>query len=343
MPLSILSRQSILFVVVVATIANSACSEEPTRVNDQLSKTASELPDLPLAITSFGADVVGDAMYLYGGHHGRAHHYSNKGQSGDLLRLDLKKPQRWENVAEGPNRQGLALIAHADKLYRIGGFEARNAEGEDHDLWSVADCRPFNLKSGKWEENIPMPTERSSFDAVLVGDAIYVVGGWSMQGEKESVWRDDAYALDVNNIDAGWKAIAMPPFKRRALCVGTRDGNVYAIAGIQPDGKVTTQTAIFDPTENKWSEGPKLPGEDMEGFGPACCTFDNQLYVSTSSGKLLKLSSDGKSWKPLAELPKGRFFHQMLPLGRKRLVNIAGAHMEEGRFKDVDVVDVKEN
>ncbi len=46
-------------------------------------------PDLPRAITSFGAAVVDDSIYVYGGHHGRAHHYSLTGQSGELLQLNL--------------------------------------------------------------------------------------------------------------------------------------------------------------------------------------------------------------------------------------------------------------
>ena len=337
--MSIPSPTHVIAFAIASVFSIAAVAQEPSRVNDQAAKI--RLPDLPLAITSFGADRVGDALYVYGGHHGRAHHYSVAGQSGDLLRLDLSKGKRWETAAKGPKRQGLALIAHGDKLYRIGGFEARNAEGEEHDLWSVADCAAFSTTTGTWEANIDMPVARSSFDAVLVDDKIYVVGGWKMQGERDSVWRDDAYALDASNSSAGWKPIAKPPFKRRALGVGTRDGKVYAVGGMQPKGKVTTQTAVYDPSSDRWSEGPKLPGEEMEGFGPACCTLDNQLYVSTSSGKLLKLSPDGKSWQPLAELPTGRFFHQMLPLTKHRLVNVAGAHMEEGRFKDVEVIDLK--
>ena len=301
------------------------------------------LPDLPVAITSFGADREGDAIFVYGGHHGRAHHYSASGQSGDLLRLDLTTPANWKTIATGPNRQGLALIAHQEKLFRIGGFEARNAEGEEHDLWSVADCTPFNLATGEWESNIPMPTPRSSFDAVLAGDAIYVVGGWAMLGEEETVWREDAYALNLMDWEAGWQPITPPPFQRRALCVGTRDGLVYVIGGMQPDGKVTTATAVYDPGADEWSDGPNLPGEDMEGFGPACCTVGKQLYVSTSSGKLLRLSADGQTWELLCKTPTGRFFHQLLPLSDDCLASIGGAHMEEGRFKDVEVISTSQN
>jgi N-acetylneuraminic acid mutarotase len=323
--------------LVAAISFGFAKAQENINVNENRGDDI-KLPELPLAITSFGGDRAGDALFIYGGHHGRAHHYSTAGQSGDLLRFDLKNGTKWEKIATGPKLQGLALIARGEKLYRIGGFQARNKEGDDHDLWSVADCQVFDLKTGKWEASIDMPTPRSSFDAVLAGDTIYVVGGWAMEGEKESVWRDDAYALDLSAENPHWKPIAKPPFQRRAMCVGARESKIFVIGGMQPKGKITTKTAVYDPQKNQWSEGPALPGEDMEGFGAACCTVDDQLYVSTSGGNLLKLSADAKSWQPIGKTPGGRFFHQMLPLSKRQLISIAGAHMEEGRFKDIQVL-----
>ena len=100
-----------------------------TPANQQPAK-ASAYPDLPKAITSFGAAVLDGAIYVYGGFEGRAHHYYDQGQSGDLLRLNLdaavKPDAKWENVGTGPRLQGLALVACREALYRLGGFEARN-------------------------------------------------------------------------------------------------------------------------------------------------------------------------------------------------------------------------
>ena len=82
------------------------------------------IPDLPQAITSFGAAVLGDTVYVYGGHHGHAHHYSQSGQSGDLLRLSLKNPTTWELVATGPKLQGLAMVAAiANCAFYLGGTD----------------------------------------------------------------------------------------------------------------------------------------------------------------------------------------------------------------------------
>src|SRR5262245_37838922 len=87
-------------------------------------------PDLPAAVSSFGAAVVGDHIYVYGGHSGRAHNYSTETTRGELCRINLTKPDKWESLAGGPKLQGLALVAHEGKLYRIGGMQPQNSKSE---------------------------------------------------------------------------------------------------------------------------------------------------------------------------------------------------------------------
>lgn len=305
---------------------------------DQPNATAT-LPALPKAITSFGAATIGRDLYVYGGHHGKAHHYYDAGQSGDLLRLDTVASKAWENMASGPRLQGLALVAHAGALYRVGGFEARNKESEEQSLWSLADFARYDLEKNEWRTLPRMPTPRSSFEAVVSGDSLVVVGGWSMQGgEKTVTWLDTALAYDLRAADGQWRELPKPPFQRRALSVGAIHQNIYAIGGMQSDGKVTRRTSVFDQTAGQWRDGPELPGEEMDGFGSACCTVDDRLYVSTSSGKLLRLSTDGKSWELAQQLANARFFHRMAPLDNNRLVLLGGASMQRGKYSSVEVV-----
>jgi N-acetylneuraminic acid mutarotase len=318
------------------------CAEIMTNpLTSAVEPTKQPLPDLPKAITSFGAARVESSLYIYGGHHGKAHEYSDEGQSGDLLRLDLEKPSGWEVVSKGPKLQGLALVAHRGKLYRVGGFTARNKPDEEHDLWSSSGFARFDPETKKWHELPAMPAPRSSFDATVVADTLFVVGGWAMQGDKETVWQDTAYAIDLSQSDLKWTELPKPDFERRALAVGPWNGKLYVIGGMQSNDKVTTQTAVYDPKTKKWSDGPGLPGEEMEGFGPACFPLGDRLFVNTSSGKLLRLNDDGSAWQITAELQIGRFFHRMLPIDEGHFAFLGGANMKRGRFVNVEVLDVK--
>lgn len=300
------------------------------------------LPDLPKPITSFGAAELGGALYVYGGFEGKAHHYYDQGQSGDLLRLKLRADGQadgsWEKIASGPRLQGLALVASGGSLYRVGGFEARNKEGDKQDLWSSAEFVGFQPKTAEWFALPAMPTPRSSFDANVVDSTIYVVGGWNMRGDQETVWHDTALAFNpLSKAVPQWEELPKPPFQRRALSVGSFQGRIYAIGGMQPDGKVSRRVDIYTPATRAWSEGPELPGEAMEGFGTACCTAADRFYVSTSSGKLLRLSDDGKSWELVRKLQAARFFHRMLPVPGGRLALLAGANMEQGKYATVEL------
>lgn len=298
------------------------------------------IASIPMRVTSFGAAVSQGKVYIYGGHTGEAHSYSREEQSNRLTRLDVATGQ-WETVAEGPPLQGLALVAHKEKLYRIGGFTAKNAMGEDQDIWSQPDVACFDLKTGEWAEMPPLPEPRSSFDAAVVGDTVYVIGGWSLQGDAEPVWHSTAWQLDLSAATPQWTPMSTPGFQRRALAVAAHDGKLFAIGGMQAEGGPTRRVDLFDPDTGEWSVGPELIGDDgMTGFGASAFATGGRMFVSTIRGTLQRLSEDGASWEVAGRTPTARFFHRMLPLDENRLLVVGGANMEVGKFDEVEVLDV---
>lgn len=298
-------------------------------------------PPIPEMVTSFGAAVAGDALYLYGGHTGRAHHYYKEAQANTLWKLDLRNPKAWKSMGRGPRLQGLAMVAHGDKLYRIGGFTAKNADGEENDLWSQAGVACFDPQTGGWQDLPDLPEPRSSFDAAVLGDRIYVVGGWAMKGQDETEWLKSAHVLDLSKETLRWETLPEPPFQRRALSVAARNGKIYVIGGMQSRGGPTTRVDVFDVASQTWSRGPNLNGEGMDGFGSSAFALDDSVYVTTYSGDLQRLSDDGKSWESLKLLARDRFFHRLLPLSARELVAIGGASMSSGKFEELDVIQLR--
>ena len=305
-----------------------------------------QLTDLPRGITSFGAAVIGDWMYVYGGHFGRAHHYSNTSQSNQLSRLNLRKPGDWEVVAQGPRLQGLAMVAHGGQLYRAGGFTAHNDDGDEHDLRSIADFVRFDPETGKWESLAKLPEPRSSHDAVVIQDRLYVVGGWRLGGEKP-VWHETAWMADLSEDEIAWTRLPDPPFLRRALALGHLDGKLYVIGGMQPKGGPTTRVDVFDPASGEWSQGPGMidtladaaRGKGMEGFGASAYTLGGRLIVSTYNGNVQVLEPGGGEWKIAARLEDDRFFHRMLPY-EGRLLLVGGASMRSGKRLHFEAVEL---
>ena len=316
-----------------------------------------EFQNLPRPVTSFGAAISGESLYMYGGHFGAAHSYSMKQQSNQLTRLDLKTG-KWESIATGPHLQGLALVAHQNKLYRIGGFTAMNAEAEEHNLVSQNTVACFDLKKKTWMELPDLPEPRSSLDAAVVGDVIYAVGGWAM-GAEEKQWHATAWKLDLTADPLQWQRIANPGFQRRAIATAAHNGKLYVVGGMQKQGGPTTAVAVYDPQTNQWSDGPSLfvkpvteaeadeeatagrmSSGAMTGFGASAFATGGALYVTTVQGDLQKLSADGSQWQVIRTDLTPRFFHRILPLNDQQLIVVGGANMSIGKFEKVEVIDV---
>ncbi|RMF38602.1 MAG: DUF4198 domain-containing protein [Planctomycetota bacterium] len=310
----------------------------------RLQPAAHSWPELPRGITSFGGAIVGDALYVYGGHYGRAHHYSRDGQSEELLRLDLAHSKAWERVATGPRLTGTSLVAWNDGLIRVGGFSALNIDDEEEQLVSRHEVARFDLQSHTWQPLPPLPEGRSSHDAAVLGGKLYVVGGWEMVPGEETRWHNTAWQLDLENVDAGWQPLPAPPFQRRALAVAAFDGRLYVIGGMRPEGGPTTEVAVFDPRTEAWSAAANILGGAMDGFGCSAFAVGNTLYVTTMSGSIQALSNPeegAQQWQYVGQLEHPRFFHRLLPWREKDLVVVGGAHMDVGKITQLERIPVE--
>lgn len=297
-------------------------------VADKSSKPAiddsSKLPSLPVPIASFGAAVVGDFAYVYGGHTGTAHAHSRENLSEGFYRLNLESPKEWKALPSGPALQGLALAAHGKFLYRVGGLDARNAPDEDDDLHSVATAARFNTETLKWEPLPDMPTPRSSHDAFVLGDKLYVVGGWTLSGPTDGEWRNTPLMMDLAAEKLAWEKMSEGPFFKRALAVAVDSDQLYALCGMNDDNDVSRTVFRFDPKTQAWSKGPTLDGGGMDGFGVSACTLDGRVYMSGHDGVVCKLSDERDAWEYAGKLQSGRFFHRLVAHGEK-LFAIGGA------------------
>jgi N-acetylneuraminic acid mutarotase len=297
--------------------------------------------EIPEGVTSFGAAVTGKMLYIYGGHRGNEHEYSAQKQSNQFRRLNLSPGSKWEQLPAGPRLQGLAMVAHGGKLYRIGGFTARNSEGEEHDLQSVPDVAVFDPKSSTWQSVAPLPEGRSSHDAVVLDGKIYVVGGWQLSGkDKEPHWHDTAFVMDLSQTKPRWEKMPAPPFKRRALSVGALEGKLYVIGGMQPNRQISLETDVYDTRSGRWSKGPALPGEGMAGFGTSAFAASGKLYVSNVTANVYRLEEPTSAWVEAGQLKEKRLFHRMVATEDQQLVIVGGAEWLKGKAAAVYAIRV---
>ncbi len=212
-------------------------------------------------------------------------------------------------------------------------MEARNAPGARQDLHSVADVARFDPARGTWDALPPLPTPRSSHDVVAVGDKLFVMGGWNMGGGSSAAWADTMDILDLSTATPTWTSVPQP-FERRALIATVADNRIYILGGIDSEDSVQLAVNVFDLQQMTWSEGPALPGTQMNGFSPAACTLDGRVYVSVGDGTLHRLNAAKDGWEQVGTNTP-RIVHRMVPDGPRMLI-LGGA----ASGKNLDVIEV---
>ena len=292
---------------------------------------------MPNAITSFGACRVGGWLYVYGGHIGRAHAHTKDNVLGSFQRLNLVDGTTWQALPPGPPLQGTALVAAPDgSLYRVGGTDARNEKGDEADMHSTATVSRFDPDRGKWEAATPLPEPRSSHDAIVCGNKLYVVGGWNLQGPGDGDWHQTAWVADLSQQPLEWQPLPPLGHSRRACAVATFDGKIAVLGGIDEDRPINS-ARLLDPAAGEWTEIPHLPGF---AFGTAALGIGEWLYATTMEGALLKWQQGADAWQPVAQFETPRFFHRMVEAPTEGRILAFGGAGRGGHMRTMETICV---
>jgi N-acetylneuraminic acid mutarotase len=321
-------------ILALAGLALSGCSTAQSRFSDAhsaASEIRSNFTALPETVTSFGAVTADGWLYVFGGHKGERHEYSADMVSGSFHRLRLSEGRVWQPLPSAATAQGLPLVAHDGYIYRIGGMAARNPAGAKQDLYSMTLVQRFDPQLGRWEETTPLTAPRSSHDAVVIRNKLYVAGGWQLTGgTNKEVWPANALVLDLANPRAGWREFPQP-FQRRALALAALGSRVYCIGGMNSDNKTTLDVDIYDTSTDQWTKGPDLPAGKHKGFSCSAIAQNGRIYVSAFKGDLLRLAPDERSWEIVGRLQYPRMSHRLVAAGATQLIALGGEDGEDKR------------
>lgn len=299
---------------------------------------------MPESLTSFGAAVLGDYLYVFSGHDGDAHGFGLDVLADHFRRIKFDDPDaEWEELAKHEPSQSTALVTDGTHLYRIGGLSFLNRGEEDTNFNSTAHFSQYDVEKNEWTELAPLPEPRSSLDAAVLGRHIYVAGGWNLQGEssEDAPWHEDMLRFDLDHPEKGWESLAGPGYKTRAISLAAHDGKIYLFGGIQPGG-ISRKVSVYNPEANRWSEGPELKADSStSGFATSSFATGGHLYVSGGSGIVYRLSDDGTDWEVETRLMYPRMFLRLLPADDSRLLALGGISSVGGRMAVVESVNVQ--
>jgi N-acetylneuraminic acid mutarotase len=323
-------------------------------VNDQESAAITQVSTsklhkpLPESLTSFGAAVVGEYLYVFSGHDGEAHGFGKDLLVEHFRRIRFDDPAAdWEELAMHESSQSTALVTDGKYIYRIGGLSFINVEDKQEAIFnSTAHFTRYDIEADSWTELEPLPVPRSSLDAAIVDRTIYVVGGWDLQGTnaaRNAPWHETMHAFDLDDPTAGWQELPGPGYSLRAISAAAHQGKLYVLGGISPSGFLRT-TSVYDPASNSWSAGPELVSDNrMTGFATSSFAVGGHLYSTGASGIVYRLSADGTAWEVADRLLFPRMFLRLLPVGEDRLLALGGTGSNIGRTALVESLKVDPN
>lgn len=140
-----------------------------------------------------------------------------------------------------------AIASYQNKIYIIGGYNRVNGTNTEYSVNEV-----YDPATDTWQTKQPMPTSRYDLTANVVNGEIYLISGST-----------NAFSLTVENdvynvANDSWTTKEPIPYAVGGYASAVMDGKVFIMGGSNW-GSAVNFNQIYDPANDNWSMGARLP------------------------------------------------------------------------------------
>lgn len=214
------------------------------------------------------------------------------------------------------------------------GASQMDHAGDNSNLWphdTAANASPVTLESNSWETRAALPTPRGAAASVVLGNKIYVMGGWTTQ---------DSAAVEVYDPVANtWSTRASMPTPRNNLAAAVVNGKAYAIGGWSGTAN-TNVVEVYDPASNTWSTAAPLPTATL---GLRAAVVGGRIYVMGGwrpggvTDAVVMYDPATNTWTPRSAMPTARTeFAAVVAAGK---IFALGGSSDSGALDTVEIYD----
>ncbi len=198
--------------------------------------------DMPTPRIQFGVGVVAGKIYTIGG-------LVDPKKPEDPWRVDLVEvydpiSDTWAKRAKMPTkRDGVRAAVIRDIIYAIGGagWPQIGAGGP-----SLGTIEAYEPRINRWTKKPDMPNLRAGFSIVVIGDKIYLIGGFDVQvggiGRGQQLTSIEVY----EPVTEKWRLIPTTPTVEHPFGVVAVNGKIYVFGGYTEDSEFLPAVEVFD-------------------------------------------------------------------------------------------------
>lgn len=189
----------------------------------------------------------------------------------------------WSRGPEIPadrRRGGAGAVIHGDTLYVVCGIT--NGHWDGHVAWLDA----LDLKTGEWRRLPDAPRQRDHFQAAIIDDKLYAVGGRRSSAATKETFNLVIPEVDVFDLKAGtWNTLPassnLPT--SRAGSMTHAHGPWLIVVGGESHTQETAHAEVeaLDTRTGVWAQWPSL---QRGRHGSGLAQIGNKLYVASGSG-----------------------------------------------------------
>ncbi|MCO8123398.1 galactose oxidase [Stieleria sp. TO1_6] len=250
----------------------------PVDVYDPSTNTWTAASPTPIELHHFQAVVVDDAIYLIGAMTGP---YPNEKP---LEKIVVYYPEKDQfefvhHIPESRRRGGAGAVYYDGKIYIVGGITNGHVDG--FQPW----LDQYDPKTGEWVPLADASHARDHFQAVVLQDKLYCLGGRTTSKATNQVFSQTVAAIDVYDLQLQlWLQVTddLVVPTPRAGNMATVWGNEIVIGGGESEQKTAhRQVEAYNVWSRQWRQWPRLNrGRHGSGFAIVA----DYMYTASGSG-----------------------------------------------------------
>jgi Kelch motif len=251
---------------------------KPAEVLNLKNKTWTKMSDGPQEMHHFQAITYKNEAWILGAFTGGYPHEQPIGHAW-IFNPEKNEWRKGPEVPEARRRGAAGVVVYKNKIYLISGITDGHWDG--HVPWFDV----YDPKTGRWKQLPDVPHPRDHFQAAVLNDKLYVVGGRRSSAKIGQVFQLTVPEVDVYDFKTGrWSTL--PPEQNlptlRAGCTAVAfEKSIVVIGGESSQKPAHNQAEAYNTATKRWENLPTL---NAGRHGTQAIVLDGKIYVVAGSG-----------------------------------------------------------